>query len=522
MRLLTIFLLLIVCSLRGMAVNTDSLLHVLDDAIKHQNEYDERREARINALKSERRGNGYEAEFNHNLRLVEAYDSYRYNETVALLKRNLALADSAGRQLDADRMRIRLIYAYADASMPLEAMELVRQVDESKLTDDDLGDYYTSCRKVCGEICIYSHDKETRDKYGKLIHKYRDLMLEILPTNDVRYFQEAESKFFDAGKAKLALRENDRWLANVKPDTHEYAIMAYFRSEDYRALGDSLMQEYWLLQSAITDARCATKNQASLWMLAKILAKRGDNDRSYRYVKRAFEDARLFNSPRRLEQTTSALSVIEQTYQKQIEARNTKLIFSLCMMIVLVMMLVALMLQLRKQMKKVKAAHAKEKQANERLSESNRIKEEYIGRFLTLCTSYMKRLDTFRNNALRKAKAGQIAEFLNAEKMRAMKDEDREQLMNEFDKAFLQIFPGFVEQLNALLDSESQIRVESGELLNTELRIFALIRLGIEESSKIAEFLHYSVNTIYNYRARVKKGSIVPKEDFERRVMEIA
>jgi len=158
---------------------------------------------------------------------------------------------------------------------------------------------------------------------------------------------------------------------------------------------------------------------------------------------------------------------------------------------------------------------------NSQLLDSNKIKDEYIGRFLSLCSFYIDKLDGFRNTVIKKAKAGQVSEYLTSSKIRALKDEDLEDLLRNFDHAFLCLVPNFVEEFNKLLKPEVRIKPDSSELLNTELRLFALIRLGVEDSSKIAEFLHYSVNTIYNYRAKVKSSAIVSRDEFEKRVKEI-
>ena len=158
---------------------------------------------------------------------------------------------------------------------------------------------------------------------------------------------------------------------------------------------------------------------------------------------------------------------------------------------------------------------------NAELSESNQIKEEYIARFIKLCSTYINRLDAYRRMVNKKVSAGQIAELLKITRSQDALDEELEELYANFDTAFLHLFPDFVKKFNALLQDNEQIILKKDELLNTELRIFALIRLGIEDSSQIAEFLRYSVNTIYNYRAKVKNKARGSREDFEDLVRKI-
>ena len=159
--------------------------------------------------------------------------------------------------------------------------------------------------------------------------------------------------------------------------------------------------------------------------------------------------------------------------------------------------------------------------ANLELSESNQIKEEYIARFVKLCSTYIDKLDAYRRMVNRKISSGQTEELFRITRSQKALDDELKELYDNFDTAFLHLFPDFVGKFNALLQEDGRIVLKKGELLNTELRIFALIRLGIDDSSQIAEFLRYSVNTIYNYRAKVKNKACVSRDDFEKLVEQI-
>ena len=155
---------------------------------------------------------------------------------------------------------------------------------------------------------------------------------------------------------------------------------------------------------------------------------------------------------------------------------------------------------------------------NSQLSESNRVKEEYIGRFMSLCSQYIDKLDNYRKMVNKKMKNKELDELFQISKSTELKEKELEELYENFDTVFLHLFPNFIDDFNALLQPEMQIHPKEENRLTTDIRIFALIRLGFEDSSKIAEFLHYSVNTIYNYRARIKNGALGNREQFENRV----
>ena len=160
-------------------------------------------------------------------------------------------------------------------------------------------------------------------------------------------------------------------------------------------------------------------------------------------------------------------------------------------------------------------------ESNAQLTDANRVKEEYVGRFMRMCSVYVDRLDGMRKRVSRLVKTKRYDELNELAKTDSSKEQELDELYVNFDKAFLHLFPNFVDCFNELLRPDEQVQLSTAERLNTTVRIFALIRLGIDDSSKIAEFLHYSVNTIYNYRARVKNGAKVDRDTFEERVKAI-
>ena len=259
-------------------------------------------------------------------------------------------------------------------------------------------------------------------------------------------------------------------------------------------------------------------------------------ERAYQYMRFSWNATKFYNARLRSWQSADVLSLIDKTYQAMIEKQNDRLQQNLLLITALLVLLIVALGYIYRQMKKLADARNKQlnglneelrqmnsclSSTNIELSESNQIKEEYIARFIKLCSTYINRLDAYRRMVNKKVSAGQIAELLKITRSQDALDEELEELYANFDTAFLHLFPNFVGKFNDLLQENEQILPKKGELLNTELRIFALIRLGIEDSSQIAEFLRYSVNTIYNYRAKVRNKARGSREDFDDLVRKI-
>ena len=344
------------------------------------------------------------------------------------------------------------------------------------------------------------------------------------------------------GHTDEALRINDTRLAKIPFGTPEYALTSYQRAMIYRQKKDREKEKYYLALSSLSDIQSAITDHASLWMLADLLLKDGDIERAYHYIRFSWDETNRFRARSRSWQSADILSLIDKNYQATIEGKNRILVTYLTLISVLTLLLISAIVYIYRQMKRLAEArnHLQEtneqlkvlngelyqmndrlQSANLELSESNRIKEEYIGRFMSLCSSYIDKLDGYRRMVYKMVSSGQIGELVKVTRSSKGLEAELNALYKNFDTAFLHLFPNFVTQFNSLLLEDEQVVLKRDELLNTELRIFALIRLGINDSSQIAEFLRYSVNTIYNYRAKVKNKAFVSRDDFENLVREI-
>ena len=522
----------------------DSLLNVLDLTIREHETYVVQRESRIRHLKELTHGievNSVE-HYNLNSQIYKEYKAFICDSAIYYLNENIQIAE---RLHDIDRKiesQLQLSLLLSSTGMYTESIDVLESVDRQKVVSRLIADYYTCFDHVYGELSVYTQDKTLSGHYWTISQAYKDSLYAILPPESEEYLMMREALLRDQHQYEEALKVNDLRLAETEVNTPQYALATYHRSLIYKYSNDNLGEKQNLCLSAISDIRSAIKDHASLWMLAQLLYEDGDMERAYQYMRFSWNATKFYNARLRSWQSADVLSLIDKTYQAMIEKQNDRLQQNLLLITALLVLLIVALGYIYRQMKKLADARNHLQVANGQLnglneelrqmnsclsstnielSESNQIKEEYIARFIKLCSTYINRLDAYRRMVNKKVSAGQIAELLKITRSQDALDEELEELYVNFDTAFLHLFPDFVKKFNDLLQENDQIVLKKDELLNTELRIFALIRLGIEDSSQIAEFLRYSVNTIYNYRAKVKNKARGSREDFEDLVRKI-
>lgn len=510
--------------------NTDSLFLVLDRAIVEHQQYVDIREGRIRQLKAALQQTDSTAldRYRINKELYIEYKAYVCDSAIYYLNQNLQWADSAGDNERSNETNLELVYLLASAGMYQEATDLLSGIKRELLSSQLLSDYYAGYRHTYRELAIYTQDQRSRARYYRLAAIYKDSLQSALSPSSARYLELHEEDLRLAGSCDEALKVNDKRLMRIEPGTSEYALITYHRALIYRKMKQAEQEKCFMTLSALSDIRLSIKDHASLWNLAQLLYEEGEIERAYQYIRFSWSETNHYNARSRSLQTAGILSLIDLTYQAMREKQNDTLRFYLGLISTLLLLLIVAIAYIYRQMKRLAIARNRLELFNDRLKalngelqQMNHIKEEYIGRFIKLCSTYIDKLDAYRRMVNKKISSGQTDELLKMVRSHKMLDDDLKELYSNFDSAFLNLFPDFVDSFNALLVEEARIVLRKGELLNTELRIFALIRLGIADSSQIAEFLRYSVNTIYNYRAKVKNKSCVVREDFETQVMMI-
>lgn len=527
-RVLLCFCLFVFTVVQSLVASADTLAGAawtasLDEAISAHGQYVAVREARIAKLKQQLAevDTTNASFFRWNGEIYKEYKAYICDSAIHYLNVNLDWAEHRGQQDAASETRLELAYLMASAGMYEEATDLLGQIDRNSLSAPLISDYYNSYRQLYDELSAYTLDRSFKKQYQKQAACYNDSLMQVLSPASALFLERKEMQAAVAGHLEEALNINDTRLNIATPNTPAYALVTYHRSQLYRQMGNREEEKRYLALSALADIQLAITDHASLWNLAQLLYEEGDIERAYQYIRFSWDETNLYNARSRSLQTAGILSLIDLTYQAMREQQSTRLRLYIWLISALTLLLVVAVTYIYRQMKRLSVARNHLELMNEQLHISNHIKEEYIGRFMNLCSIYINRLDTYRRMVNKKISSGQTEELLKMVRSSEVLDAGLKELYENFDTAFLHLFPDFIEKFNDLLQPEERIILRKGELLNTELRIFALIRLGIDDSSQIAEFLRYSVNTIYNYRAKVKNRACISRESFETRLMMI-
>ena len=546
-RLLTIILLLLPIVLCAQQVDIESRYKQIDEAIAESPRYVAQREAKITAARNAYEQTNGQQKYEESYRLYELYRPFVSDSAIYFLRQCITLAEELGDYNGSVRCRSQLAIRCSNTGLYDEALNILDSINlGSGLDKLVLGTYYEAYNNVYGELSYYTRLDDMRQLYQRKEQHYKQLMFEYLPATSESCFLRREQAAQAEGKLKEAMAINDEWMKTVEPGSHPYALTALYRYIEYKLQGDTTQMMYWLTESVLADIRNAAMDQGSMWELANELMLSDDVDRASRYISYTSDCANRYGSRQRNWQIAPLLTHIANEYKSQSERTTSQLWGTLIVISILALLLLGALFFVHRRNTQLHAARNDLKTSNDelasanrllatqkdelsqlnsqlstlnsQLSESNRVKEEYIGRFMSLCAQYIDKLDNYRKMVNKKMKNKELDELFQISKSTELKEKELEELYENFDTVFLHLFPNFIDDFNALLQPEMQIHPKEENRLTTDIRIFALIRLGFEDSSKIAEFLHYSVNTIYNYRARIKNGALGNREQFENRV----
>ncbi len=521
----------------------DSLLLKLDQAIKERPIYMEQKELKLAELKRQlHRQIPDEERFAILGTLLDEYRSFNTDSALHMAEEREQIAIRLGNREYIDNARMNKADVLGMTGMYKEVMDLMRNIHIDRLSVDIHPYYYHIYRTVYGLMADYAVTAYEKKLYTELTDKYRDSLLLVNKDNLLIHTLIQSDQYNVRNEYDKAIRLLTDYLALQKDYEHDVAICAYTLSESYRLKGDKEKEKEYLIVSAMADMKTAVREYISLRKLAVLLYQEGDIERAYSYVKICMEDAAACNARLRKLEILEIFPIINDAYQQKTEKQQEQMKWALVSISLLSLFLLLAIFYVYKQMKKVAAArrevidankrlkelndelhlsNAQLKEANHSIAENSYLKEEYIGRYMDQCSVYLEKMDNYRRSLGKIAATGNVEELYKTIKSSKFIEGELKEFYTNFDNTFLQLFPTFVEDFNALLADDEQISLKAGERMNTELRIFALIRLGITDSVKIAQFLRYSVTTIYNYRTKVRNKAAGDRDLLEQEVMTI-
>lgn len=507
--------------------NNKTILKELDQVINKRTEYQIKKEKIINDLKIQLvRSNKHDERFKLYNSLFNAYLHYQADSALHYINEEKKMLPLLNRPDSEREVIINRAEAMGVMGMYVEALEQLRLINPKELNKELLEYYYRTYRACYGWLADYSTNQEEKQKYIKKTNLYRDSMALVMDPGIDRDIAWAEKCIINHQEdCAITILEE---ALKISPDERQKGYIYYTLSEAFHAKNEQEKEIYYLTLTAITDLKSSVKEYASLQKLAQLMYQQGDIDRAYKYLSCSMEDAVACNARLRFIEVTQFFPIIDKAYKMKEEKERTISRAMLFSVSVLSLFLLAAIFYLYRWMKKLSEmrrdlsiANRQLLDTNKELAQTGKIKEVYIARYLERCVSYLDKLEVYRRSLAKMAMASRIDDLFKAIKSEQFIHDERKNFYTEFDKSFLELFPNFITSFNQLLSEEGKIEPKQGELLTPELRIFALIRLGVTDSNQIAHFLGYSLATIYNYRSKIRNKAIGDKEKFEQCVMNI-
>jgi hypothetical protein len=508
----------------------DSLVNLLKKEIGRKEIYERQKLHRIEGLRSRL------LQANHLSRLQQfdlcnalyhEYKTFLYDSAFHYAHQ---LIDMSYRMNDKARIgyaRVKLGFILISSGMFKETFDSLNVVDVRYLPDTCKVDYYRLLFRAYTDLNAYNNDRYFQGIYAHDGRVYLDSALRwCQPGSYFFHYLSAVRDLYDHHYE--GTREHVETLMKTHALTNpQLAVNYHDLGKAYQGMNNAEMTIRCTILSTLSDIRAATKETAAAYTLAKLFYEAGDSENAYVFIRQALDDAEFYGARQRRLEISSLLPVIAAARLNSVEGqRKVWLTYSVGLTALAVLVIVFAVI-IYKQLKRLKVAEARIQEANrnlrainQRLQESDRIKEEYIGYYFGNNSEYIDKIETFRNTIDQKLQTKRVEDIRYVVNT-INPTHEREELYVNFDRIFLKLFPDFVTLFNSWFETENRIVLKENQLLNTELRIFALIRLGIHDAEKIAKILGYSVNTIYSYKNRVKSKSFVPNEEFEEKVMQI-
>ena len=476
--------------------------------------------------------------------LFEEYYVFQFDSAMTYLNKGIKLALETQNTYYYNSNVIRKAELLSIGGLYSEAVQEIEQVDTTALDKAQRFEYYFSLFRIHTYWADFCNDKTYTPIHRSKAKNYLKKAMPFCDETDKSYeYYRGEYCVFVQNNPLSARSHYIKAIKQLPPTSRFYAMSCFALSGSYANEGNTNKQEEFLLLSSIADVENCTMENFALQNLAMYIFEHNKDDLDYaqRYIQTALEDAHFYNNRLRIIEISSKLPVIVSSYQQTLNQRNKVQMTAIIAISLLLLFLLFAVFYIVKQTKRLSLQQQELQNNNNQLSElntqqkelntqlhnlnavlvdTNRKRERLAKLYIDLCAKYIARLKKQQTLVKRKIKANQTSELLSQLSSERLSEEDAATFLSRFDKAFLDLYPGFTEDLNNLLVSEGRIQNKSTDELTTEQRIMALIRLGVKESAEIADLLFYSPQTIYNYRS-VLKGKAINKENFEEEVMKL-
>lgn len=510
---------------------------MLDAEIEKSKEYEDQKNNRITAYK---RDYDLSTDKKHRTelinKLIEEFDEYNADSALYYISYNLkrpAVKDIPG---EYTRLLIKKGDVYAHAGLFADAFATLQSIPRDSLTIDLLDEYYTTYCALYQYLTEYTSEHQTALEYDKRRSIYADSLSRVIKPESFNHLVFIMTEKARNGDTDTAIQTISKHLEEFQSGTREYSILASTLADIYKTAGFKDDYKRYLILSAISDIRGAVKENMSFREVATVMFENGDVERANRYLKKSIADANFYSAIMRNAQSIKMLPVIDEAYMSVQNKLTNELRAMVWVSSILLLILLVTLVFILKQIKSLRRAKdnisvaAEElshvsgqlREANHELKVKNDELHEYAVLFMEYCSSTISSLQHYQQS-LRKltVQGGNRNALLSKLESTEMVDQLLKDFYRRFDEAILNIYPSFVEKFNKLLKPDEQIVLKSGEILNTELRLFALIRLGIDDNAKAAEFLRCSTSTVYTYRSKTKKRALDP-DNFENDVRNLS
>jgi tetratricopeptide (TPR) repeat protein len=494
---------------------SDTLLIRLNSAIQSQSKYQRAKLDRIEALHQDlssgvRRD---EKQFSILQQLCNEYKTFIYDSAFSNIRKLQRVAYRLNDPVRIAHAKIQLGFILLSSGMFKETLDSLVKLEVTGMPDTIRMDYYSILARAYYDLGDFDKDLYYTPRYNRLGSLYIDSAKMLCDRDSYDFIYLSGLQDLKNGNSQKAEAQLDHLMTSYDLSPHQLAVTASTLSYLYISRNKPREAMALLARAAVADIESSTKETSALSTLAELLYKNGDVANAYNYIQQAMDDAVFYGARQRKVQVGSILPVIASARLNNVEEQRKIWFIYSTMITVLSILVFVFAVIIFKQLKKRKIAE-------KALQEANKIKEEYIGYYFNINSEYLGKIEAFKKSVemkLMTKKTDDIKFIVNSINLK----KEREDLYHSFDKVFLKLFPDFVTTFNSYFKEDDRIVLKDGQLLNTELRIFALIRMGIHDTEKVARILDYSINTIYNYKARIKSRSLIPNEEFENKIMEI-